>query len=194
VLFGSRRRPPAPGISSAHHFGCFSTALNLTGSQRLFFGGGAFIQLLFIQSNDAPRPSRLGAFWVHRVIVSISLSMGSSSLPSWAAWPRRKADPFPKPEPFTDRRRVRVCSLFPVLTVKAKDAQSFAFPVACLASSFSLLRMSESAVPYPLCSESMIVFFGDAKSCITVSGVVKSLQATTIFSFPFFVNVPGGVS
>ncbi|MBQ7656830.1 MAG: hypothetical protein IJS41_10030 [Clostridia bacterium] len=55
------------------------------------------------------------------------------------------------------------------------------------------IRISDNSVPYPLCSESMIVFFSEAKSWITVSGVVKSLQATMIFSLPFRVNVPSSV-
>ena len=33
MLFVATWRPPAPGISSVHHFGCFSTARNLTGSK-----------------------------------------------------------------------------------------------------------------------------------------------------------------
>ena len=44
--------------------------------------------------------------------------------------------------------------------------------------------MSDSSVPYPFRTESIIWFFKEAKFCNVPPGSVKSPQATTIFYLP----------
>gem|GEM_PF-4113871 len=74
------------------------------------------------------------------------------------------------------------------MNISQKCLLSSSGSIACCSSIAA--SISDSSVPYPLCSESIIVFLSDAKSCSTVPSEVKSLHATTSLSLLFLVNVP----